>query len=119
MYPKRLSVCLLGGMISAVICFIGGQVIHGWPAITWHAVAVTLANRLLLGFVIGISSWHINYLLHGAILGLLVSLTVSIGFLPTGFIDLLIYTSAGVLYGIFIEFLSTRVFRAPMALTRV
>ena len=119
MYPKRMSVCLLGGVISAVICLVGGQIIHGWPAITWHAVAITVANRLLLGFVIGISSWRINYLLHGAVLGLIVSLTASVGFFPGGLIDFFIYTSAGVVYGVFIEFLATRLFRAPMAPTPV
>lgn len=118
MYPKRLRACLLGGAISAVICFIGGQVIHGWPAITWQLLAAAVANRLLLGFVIGISAWHINYLLHGAVLGLLVSLTASIGFLSAGPVDFLLYTGAGVLYGLFIEFLATRSFKAPMAPAR-
>ena len=79
--------------------------------------AATVANRLLLGFVIGISCWRINYLLHGAILGLILSLSVSIGFLPGNLLGFFLYTSAGILYGIFIEWLSTDVFKAPMRAT--
>ncbi len=37
---------------------------------------MTVANRLLLGFVIGISSWRLKHHLHGALLGLILSLTV-------------------------------------------
>jgi hypothetical protein len=108
---------MLGGVLSAVICIAGRQIIFGFPEITWENIAATVANRLLLGFVIGISCWRINYLLHGAILGLILSLSVSIGFLPGNLLGFFLYTSAGILYGIFIEWLSTDVFRAPMRAT--
>ena len=114
MYQKRLLACILGGVLSAIICIVGRQIIFGFPEITWENIAATVANRLLLGFVIGISCWRINYLLHGAILGLILSLSVSIGFLPSNLLGFLLYTSAGILYGIFIEWLSTDVFKAPM-----
>jgi hypothetical protein len=117
MYQKRLLACMLGGVLSAVICIAGRQIIFGFPEITWENIAATVANRLLLGFVIGISCWRINYLLHGAILGLILSLSVSIGFLPGNLLGFFLYTSAGILYGIFIEWLSTDVFKAPMRAT--
>lgn len=113
MYPKRLGICMGGGVISALICIVGSQIIHGFPTITIDMIAATVANRLLLGFVIGISSWGINYLLHGAALGLILSLTVSICFLGN-LTDFVLYTSAGVLYGVMIEYLSTVVFKSPM-----
>jgi hypothetical protein len=114
MYQRRLFLCMLGGVLSAIICVVGHQIIYGFPKITWDSLAITVANRLLLGFVIGISCWRINYLLHGAIVGLVVSLSVSIGFLPGNSIGFLLYTSAGIVYGILIEWLSSVVFNSPM-----
>jgi hypothetical protein len=105
---------MLGGVISALICLAGSQIIFGFPPITWETAAATIANRLLLGFVIGISGWRIHYLLHGALLGLILSLTVSVGFLPDQLLQFVLYTSAGVLYGLLIELLATRLFNAPM-----
>lgn len=118
MYQKRLWVCMLGGVISAVICLVGRQIIFGFPEITWDVLAMTMANRLLLGFVIGISCWRINHLLHGALLGLIVSLSVSIGFLPGNTLGFLLYTPAGIFYGILIEWLSTDMFKAAMMMSQ-
>ena len=117
MYRKRLLACVLGGVLSAILCLVGKQIFYGFPEITWGVLAVTVANRLLLGFVIGISCWRINYLLHGAILGLIVSLSVSIGFFPTNSLSFCLYTPAGIVYGILIEWLSSDVFKAPMRAT--
>ena len=117
MYRKRLLICMFGGVISAIVCLVGRQIIFGFPEILWENIAATVANRLLLGFVIGISGWKINYLLHGAILGLILSLSVSIGFLPINILSFFLYTFAGILYGIFIEWLATDVRKAPMVAT--
>ncbi len=114
MYRKRLLVCLLGGCISAAACLIGRQIIFGFPEILWENLAATVANRILLGFVIGISAWRINYKLHGALLGLLLSLSVSIGFLPDMVLGFFLFTTAGIIYGMFIEWLATDVFKAPL-----
>ena len=114
MYRKRLLVCTLGGVLSAIFCLVGKQIIYGFPEITWGVLATTMANRILLGFIIGISCWRINYLLHGAILGLIVSLSVSIGFLPDKILGFFLYTPAGIAYGIMIEWLATVVFKSPM-----
>lgn len=114
MYQKRILVCLFGGVIAAIICLAGSQIIFSFPPITWDTVAATMANRLLLGFVIGISCWRINYLLHGAILGLIISLSVSIGFIPGNVLGFFLFTAAGIFYGALIEWLSTAVFKAPM-----
>ena len=117
MYQRRLIVCMLGGVIASLLCITGRQVIFDFPEIAWDTFAYTMANRLLLGFVIGISSWKINHLAHGALLGLIVSLPVSIGFLPEKSLGFLIYTGAGIVYGIGIEWLSTNIFKAPMRTT--
>ena len=112
MNKNRLLSCIFGGVISACICLVGSQIIFGFPDITWSTVSMTVANRLLLGFVIGISSWRIKHHLHGALLGLILSLTVSIGFLPGEILKFFLYTGAGVFYGILIDWLASDVFKA-------
>ena len=114
MYKRRLLACLLGAVISALMCLIGRQIIFNFPEILPENIAATVANRILLGFVIGISGWRINYLLHGAILGLILSISVSLGFLPDNTLGFVLYTTAGIVYGIMIEWISTDVFKAPM-----
>ena len=109
---KRIWFCLLGGVLSACICLAGSQIIFGFPGISWETVSMTVANRLLLGFVIGISSWGVKHHLHGSLLGLILSLTVSIGFLPGENLKFFIYTGAGVFYGIFIDWLATDIFKS-------
>jgi hypothetical protein len=110
---KRIWVSLLGGVICACVCLGGSQIIFGFPTITWSTVSMTVANRLLLGFVIGISSWKIKHHLHGALLGLILSLTVSVGFLPGEMLKFSLYTGAGILYGVFIDWLASDVFSSP------
>ena len=113
MNTKRLLICLFGGLISAAFCLLGRQVIYGFSEITMQTIAHTVANRLLLAFVIAISCWRISHLVHGAVLGFLFSLSVSIGYLPDGLIDFVAYTLAGTFYGVLIEWLSTDLFSAP------
>jgi hypothetical protein len=112
MAQKRILSCMLGGFISACICLVGSQIIFGFPGITWSTVSMTVANRLLLGFVIGISSWQLKHHLHGALLGLILSLTVSISFLPGEPLKFILYTGAGICYGVFIDWLATDILNA-------
>lgn len=116
MNTKRVLVCMLGGVISAAFCVLGRQVIYGFAEIQMSTIAHTVANRLLLGFVIAISSWRINHLVHGALLGFLFSISVSVGYLPDGLIDFVAYTLAGTFYGVLIEWLSTDLFSAPKSI---
>ena len=113
MNTKRLLICIVGGAISAAFCLLGREVIYGFTGITMTTLAHTVANRLLLGFVIAISCWRIHHLVHGALLGFLFSLSVSIGYLPDGVIDFAAYTLAGTFYGVLIEWLATDLFKAP------
>lgn len=108
---RRFWVCLMGGVISAAICLTGREIIFGFPVIRWPDVAATMANRILMGFAIGISSWKLPHLLHGALIGLFFSLSVSIGFLPADILEFGLYTVAGVFYGIFIEWLATDIIK--------
>ena len=81
---------------------------------TWDTAAYTVLNRVLPGFAIALSGWQVNHGGHGAIVGLVVSLSVSLGSMfsdPGRFAGC---TSAGAFYGLLIEWFSTEIFRAPM-----
>lgn len=112
---RRFWFCMLGGVISACICLAGREIIFGFPEIHWPDIAATVANRILMGFAIGISAWKIPHLLHGALIGFFFSISVSIGFLPADLVSFGLYTTAGVLYGVLIEWLVTDILKQPMA----
>ena len=109
---KRLLICILGGVISAIICISGG-IIRGAVTGLSFILFSSILNRIMIGFIIGISGWKkLNYILHGAVIGLLVSITKSLTFLPADKLSFILFTSAGIIYGIFIEILSTNLFKA-------
>ena len=115
---KRLMASLLGGVLCAGICVAGGTVLNNGslPELSLM-LGASILNRLLIGFVIGISGLKkMNYILHGAVIGFIVSFTVSIGFLGNNNIfEFIIYTSAGIIYGIIIELIATKLFKAGIA----
>ncbi|MBN2369837.1 MAG: hypothetical protein JXO72_05070 [Vicinamibacteria bacterium] len=114
MYRRRVLACLAGGSISALICVTGGHIRGMIVDFSHGLLAASILNRLLIGCVIAISQWRIGRLLHGAAIGLLVSLTTSLAFLPQDRLTFVLYTSAGIAYGMLTELLATVVFKAPM-----
>jgi hypothetical protein len=66
-----------------------------------------------MGLVIGMSRIKINYLLHGALIGLLVTLSYSIGMVTDNINGFITYTMAGIIYGVLIEFFVTKIGHAP------
>jgi len=113
MNVKRMIICVIGGVIAGAIC-VSGMAGGGRVELTPMIVASSVGNRILIGFVIGISRWKMQYLLHGALIGLLVTLSSSIGIAFTSVQGFLMYTAAGIMYGLLIELFATKVFRAPM-----
>jgi len=78
------------------------------------ALLSSIGNRILIGFVIGISSWRIHYLLHGALIGLIVTFSMSAGILSQSISGFVMFTIAGIVYGFLIELFSTKIFKAKM-----
>jgi hypothetical protein len=111
---KRFLICTIGGIIAGLICTAGGHLSGSISELSFFTVAPTFFNRVMLGFIIGISSLKMNFLLHGALIGLLVSLITSIPFLESGVIGFLLFTTAGIIYGIIIELFATKVFKAKV-----
>jgi len=111
MKNKRLLICIIGGIIAGLICSIGGYLSGNISELTFFSIAPAFFNRVMLGFIIGISCLRMNFLFHGALIGLLVSLITSIPFLEGGITGFLFFTTAGIIYGILIELFATKVFR--------
>lgn len=78
------------------------------------ALISSIGNRILIGLVIGISAWRIHYLLHGALMGLIVTLSISIGILLDSVSGFLMFTVAGLIYGFLIELFATKIFKAKV-----
>jgi hypothetical protein len=70
---------------------------------TWDTVAYTVLNRVLLGFAITLSGWQVDHLGHGAIVGLVVSFSVSLGSMFSDPGRFAACTSAGALNGLLNE----------------
>ena len=114
MKNKRLLICIIGGLIAGILCSIGGYLSGNILEFSFFPIASTFFNRMMLGFVIGISRLRINYLLHGMLIGFLVSLISSISFLENGITGFLFFTIAGIIYGLLIELFATKVFKAKL-----
>jgi uncharacterized membrane protein len=109
---RLLVTTLLGfvfGIISMLIVSTGrAQMPAG---ISWTAMSLSIIfSRALLGFVIGMSASKINYMLHGIILGFVVSIPMALGSLAfRGFTALLLTLIMGVIYGFLIELIARMV----------
>jgi len=91
------------------LCYIGGK--YGLQAeINRVEFFMILFHRLLLGFVIGISSLRIHWALHGIVIGLIVGLPAY----PLIYFEgrLISYSLMGIVWGFVIELLTSVVFKA-------
>jgi hypothetical protein len=114
MKNKRLLICTIGGLLAGIICY-SIAVLCGWIIeFSFFEFVSILFNRLMLGFFIGISHLKINYLLHGILIGFLVSFINSVSFLENDLKGFLLYTIAGIIYGFLIELFATKVFKAKI-----
>lgn len=109
-YPKRVIIASVLGIICGILCWLGGKFfidVEFTPAI----IASIILNRALIGFFIGISGWKIHYLLHGVIIG-------AIGTLPLavygGISEFITMTLFGIIWGFLIELFTTKVFKAAI-----
>ena len=109
---KRVFWSTILGLIAGIICYLMGKgSVDPYPA--WMAL-VTVLNRTLIGFVIGISGLRGHWAAHGILWGLLISLLLAIPALgegsTQGFFMLMI---GGAVWGFLIELLTSKVFKAP------
>jgi hypothetical protein len=114
MGKKRLLICITGGIIAGLICSAGGILSGNIQSFTFFAVAPAFFNRIMLGFILGISTLKINFLVHGIVIGFFVSLITSMPFLEENIKGFIFFTVAGIIYGILIELFATKVFGAKI-----
>jgi hypothetical protein len=108
MSVKRVILSTLLGVVAGIVCYLLSR---GNMAYTSGMIAGVILNRTLIGFVIGISGWKkMPYLLHGIIIGLIVTSLMAVYASLQGAIMLLI---AGAVYGLLIELIVTKLFKAP------
>jgi len=117
MSSKRTLICLVCGLIAGTACGYGGM--SSVPEDVRTMVFISsLLNRTFIGFVIAISAWKMNWAMHGALLGLLGSLPVSIPLIITpnaGMTAFFMFTFGGIVWGFLIELFASVVFKAKMA----
>jgi len=78
MRGTKILVATILGFIAGLVCFSIAR--RGGPMPS-NMVWSIILGRTLIGFTIGISAWRINYLVHGILVGLIVSLPMA---LPAG-----------------------------------
>lgn len=105
MSGTKVVVATILGFIAGIVCFLlsrsGGEPIPA--SMAWSIIL----GRTLIGFTIGISSWRINYLIHGILIGLIVSLPMALagGAIKGAFVFWGTFIMGGV-YGFFIALIT-------------
>jgi hypothetical protein len=106
----RVIVATVLGAIFGIICYLGYSSKTG-VVVDSAMIAGTIANRTLIGFVIGISGIK-HWFWNGLIVGLVITLAMSIYPLIGGeWYGFLAFTGAGIIYGILIEVITSLVFK--------
>lgn len=107
---KRIVVAVILGGMFGMVCIIGGSSRNAFESVNAHIVSVYLLNRMLMGFVIGISNLRIPPLFHGACIGFIVSATAAAGLIdhPNAGEVIVLHIGAGTVYGLLTELILTK-----------
>lgn len=113
---KRVIIATIFGIIAGLICVVLGMLIY--PEAEFNAVSIIwiFINRTLIGFVIGISAWRINWVWHGIILGGIVGLPYAFWMIlqGAGFTDFISVVLISIFFGFFIELFTSVIFKAKI-----
>jgi hypothetical protein len=112
----RIIAATILGAAAGIVCWQLGKS-SGKVTFDTAMILGTVANRTLLGFIIGISGLRrLNYLLHGAIIGLIATIPISVYPLAGGDWTSFVWLEvAGAVYGLVIELIVTKLLKAPIA----
>lgn len=116
MLKKRVIVATLFGAVAGILCLVGGAIMA--VSVEQPALHITnvMINRMLIGFVIGISMLPMRWHTHGLLMGFVVGLPFLFHDWMEGR-ELIILASvffANFIFGIMIEFFTSVVFKLPM-----
>ncbi len=108
---KRVIVAVLAGVVFGYGDVWIGELI-GLP-LDRHVTSAFILNTMLTGFIIGISSIRIHYIPHGMLIGFAGALPIALPALSTGIGAMALLLGLGIVWGICIELIATKVFVAP------
>ena len=112
---KRAYIATLMGVLAGVICCLLSA--SGGP-MPMKVMVNIFFSRVLIGFVIGISAWKMNWALHGCLMGLIIGIPSALGAMMSaspefGKYQLFIMTLVmGIIYGFVIELVTSVAFKA-------
>jgi hypothetical protein len=109
---KRVMLATILGLVCGVICLLLGHYAGGTE---WSVPFVLsgLANRGMMGVVIGVAAVKMSPFLRGPMFGLLMSLGPAIAlYTPDKTVP---YIVAGTIYGFLIDVLTSKAFKADVA----
>ncbi len=106
---RRIYIATIFGILAGFICMWSASLLM--ESGTWMKVSLVM-NRILLGFAIGISRFRMPWWFHGSFMGAIFGLPVALYGLEKGVAVFWAFEVASVIYGFFIEFMTTVVFRA-------
>jgi hypothetical protein len=115
----RLLVTTILGFLFGIVCWLlassGQQQMP--PDMSRTAMSLSIIfSRALIGFVIGVSAWKINHMIHGIVIGFIVSIPMALGSLAfQGFKIFLGTLIMGVIYGFLIELISHLIIKEKQA----
>jgi len=114
MRGMRLLVTTILGFLFGIVCWLISS--SGQPqmpaAMSWSIIF----SRALIGFVIGISAWKINHMIHGIIIGFIVSIPMALGSLAFQGLKIFLGTLImGMIYGFLIELISRLIIKEKQA----
>ena len=114
---KRIIIATLTGVLMGIFCWQAGVVLGLIEDPTDIRIANIIGHRALMGFVIAISALRMNWVIHGIVLG---SIVGSLFTLFDAYVGMPTWVLWGMLlpgnaaYGLIIEFVTTKLFRAPV-----
>jgi hypothetical protein len=108
---KRLTVATIIGLLCGIACYY--IVTFMGAKLQTSAIPSIILNRTLIGFIIGISAIRVHYIVHGIIIGLIGSLPLAIPMAVTEPVAIFHFMVFGVIWGIIIEWGTTKLFKAP------
>lgn len=113
---KRVIIATSVGIILGIFCWLGGVflgLIVDPPAIQ---IANIIAHRAVMGFVIAISAWRMDWAAHGIIMGSIIGVLFILFDAFAGMPKFVLFgllIPGNAVYGLIIEFVTTKIFKAP------
>jgi len=109
---KRVIITTILGLIAGILCYIGTK---SSTQIEYN-LAMTIENifnRMIIGFLIGVSGWKMDWAIHGITMGFIGGSPLWLASIQSGINALIIMLIASIVWGILIELITTKVFKAP------